>query len=387
MKAQPLFEHHDTLETLNRNLPASEKLRAIHRALRHRLPQIDRIAIALYDAKTDVLRTFINSGDANPLPHYESRLQDAPSLAEILRCGRPRVVNNLTIFERGEHKHTRNIAEQGYAASYTLPMYLNGVFFGFLFFNSYQRDLFQPDVLSELDLFGHLAAQILINELTAVRTLASAVQATRDITYYRDTETAGHIDRVAHYALLIARTIAGKYGLTDETIEEIFMFAPLHDVGKIGVPDRLLNKPGQFTDAEREAMKQHVLKGREIIDAMVRDFGLDGVHNIDILRNIAEYHHEAVNGTGYLRGLKDQDIPLEARIVAVADVFDALTSRRCYKDAWTNADAFAALERLAGTTLDHDCVAALIQNAEAVTEIQQRFGQDKPPESNMVASS
>ena len=94
------------------------------------------------------------------------------------------------------------------------------------------------------------------------------------------------------------------------------------------------------------------------------------------MRNIAEYHHEAVNGTGYPYGKTSKDIPLEARIVAVADVFDALTSRRPYKEAWSNDEAFASLQQLADQKLDHDCVKALIEHREEVEQIQQRFKED-----------
>ena len=97
---------------------------------------------------------------------------------------------------------------------------------------------------------------------------------------------------------------------------------------------------------------------------------------VDILRNIAEFHHEAVNGNGYPAGKKGGDIPLEARIVAVADIFDALTSQRCYKDAWTNEQAFETLTMLAGEKLDQDCVKALLDNIDEIEKIQQQFRQD-----------
>jgi HD-GYP domain-containing protein (c-di-GMP phosphodiesterase class II) len=120
-------------------------------------------------------------------------------------------------------------------------------------------------------------------------------------------------------------------------------------------------------------MRSHARRGRVMIDDLLVNFGLDGLQHVNILRNIAEYHHEAVNGGGYPKGLQGDAIPLEARIVAVADVFDALTSRRPYKDAWTNDEAFAALQRLAGEKLDGDCVAALISNRAEIERIQEQF--------------
>lgn len=151
------------------------------------------------------------------------------------------------------------------------------------------------------------------------------------------------------------------------------MFSPLHDIGKIGIPDSILLKPAKLSDSERAVMKTHSQKGREIIDNLIENFGLENIEHKEILRNIAEFHHEAINGEGYPSGIKGDEIPLEARIVAVADVFDALTSARPYKEAWSNEKAIQMLKKLSGETLDQDCVNALIENIEAVEKIQQQF--------------
>jgi HD-GYP domain-containing protein (c-di-GMP phosphodiesterase class II) len=124
-------------------------------------------------------------------------------------------------------------------------------------------------------------------------------------------------------------------------------------------------------------MRTHARKGREIIDEVLSNFGLDALQHVNMLRNIAEHHHETMNGKGYPAGLKGSDIPLEARIVAVADVFDALTSRRPYKDAWTNDEAFAMLRRLAGESLDAECVEALVRGRQEVERIQKEFAEDR----------
>jgi HD-GYP domain-containing protein (c-di-GMP phosphodiesterase class II) len=369
-----LFEHSDTLGKLNQNLPLAEKLAFLHEVLRGRHKFIDRIAIALYDAKTETLKTYTHSSDGtNPLPMYEAKLSDAPSLRQIIDQGKSRVVQNLAIFAENGQEHTRRIAAKGYRASYTMPFYNNGNLLGFLFFNSYQPSPFSNETLAELDLFGHLITSVVTNELTAIRTLLATVQAARGITHHRDVETGTHIDRTAHYARLIARELAPQLGFSDEYIEHIFMFSPLHDIGKIGIPDTILHKPGKLNFEEYETMKTHTLKGREIINELVKDFGLDNIQHVQILGNIAEYHHEAIDGTGYPSGLRGDNIPIEARISSVADVFDALTSKRPYKAAWSNEEAFATLQKLSGNKLDQDCVAALMRNLDKIIEIQQRF--------------
>lgn len=366
--------HQDILKELNKNITLSEKLESIHKVLKSRFPFIDRIAVAVHDAKTDLLKTFSHSsGPQAPLVRYEAKMSASRSLMEILETGMPRVINDLTIFGPSEREHTQRIAAQGYVSSYTMPMYINGAFFGFVFFNSREKNSLEPEVLHYLDVFGHLVSLTIINDLMTIRTMLATVKAARDISAHRDMETGAHLDRISHYARLIARELAEKYRFDDEFIEHIFLFAPLHDIGKIGVPDAILRKPAKLTEDEFELMKSHTQKGRQMIDAMLKDFGLDSFQHIDVMRNIAEYHHEMIDGLGYPHGMKGDAIPIESRIIAVADIFDALTSHRPYKTAWTNEEAFAMLRQLAGRQLDPDCVEALVQNAGRVEGIQKRF--------------
>ncbi len=179
---------------------------------------------------------------------------------------------------------------------------------------------------------------------------------------------------MSRYSRLIADTIASTYNLNDEYIEHIFMFSPLHDIGKIGIPDNILFKSGKLDKDEKAIMDSHTNIGRSMIDELLGNFGLENFHYVDMLRNIAEFHHESINGQGYPVGMKGDKIPLEARIVAVADVFDALTSDRPYKKAWTNGKQ--ELKKMAGEQLDRDCVDALIQNLGTVEQIQKRFHED-----------
>ncbi len=369
-----MFNHHDLLEDLNKQLPLKDKLISAHKSIQQKFPFIARIAIALYDPETRVLKTYLDSsGEDKPLLHYQSSLENAPSLQEILDKGLPRVINNLVTFEKGAHEHTQRIGRQGYAASYTMPIFHAGDFIGFLFFNSYQRDVFTEQVLNVLDIFGHLISLMIINELAIFEVMSAAIKTTSHITHLRDPETGSHLDRMSRYSRLISESLAAEYELDDVYIERIFMFSPLHDIGKISIPDSILLKPGPLNEEERSIMNTHARKGREMIDDIVANFGLDRISSIDILRNIAEFHHEAVNGSGYPTGRTSEEIPLEARIVAVADVFDALTSERPYKSAWSNEKAFDMLRQLAGEKLDIDCVNALIANQQKIELIQQQF--------------
>jgi len=368
------LDHIDTLDDLNRHIPLKEKLISAHRALKKTLPFIVRVAVAIYDPGTRVLKTFIHSSEnESPLENYQSLLDDSPSLKKIIDRGLPRVINNMVTIDDGSKEHTRRIGRAGYSASYTMPIFNDGEFLGFIFFNSLEADVFNEKTLSQVDIFGHIISLMIIKELSTIKALAAALKTTGKIAHIRDPETGSHLDRMSRYSRLIASALADKYGLKDDYIEHIFMFSPLHDIGKIGIPDEILMKPGKLDQAEMEVMKSHAVKGREIVDEILSNFGLDGIEYVDVLRNIAAYHHEAINGTGYPSGKSGQDIPLEARIIAVADVFDALTSQRPYKEAWTNESAFEWLKQLAGEKLDLDCVNALLDNIDEVEKIQQRF--------------
>jgi len=372
------FAHKDILDSLNNNLTLKEKLVCTHEAIKKFFPFLARIAITIYDPATTLLKSYIDSSDhPTQWEHCQAHLEDVPSLKEVLDKGRPRVINNMVTFENNEYGHIKRLGREGYAASYTMPFFDNGVFSGFIFFNSDKADVFTDDVLHELDIVGHMISLLVINEMEAVHALTAAVKTTECITHVRDTETGSHLDRMSRYSRLIAVCLTHKYNLDDSYIEHILQFSTLHDIGKVGIPDSILLKPGKLTRKENETMRTHARKGREIIDDLLSNFDLNHFDYVSVLRNIAEYHHEAINGTGYPEGKKGTQIPLEARIVAVADVFDALTSDRPYKKAWSNDEAFAMLKKMGGEKLDRDCVDAIINSRKEVEEIQERFKEDK----------
>ncbi len=379
------FNHPDLLNELNKKIPVSAKIDFIHRVVREKCHFIHRIGVAIYDAKMDSLKTFVHSTEGkNPLPFYQSKLSDAKSLYRIHLSRKPRLINDLDVFKDKKREHSQRIHAQGYRASYTVPMYHHEELKGFVFFNSRQPGCFQEESLPYLDMIARLITLLLTVEFNQVQTLSGALKTATCFSCHKDPETGEHLERMARFSRLIANEIAGEHGLDEQFVEAIFWFAPMHDIGKIAIPDRILLKPGPLTADEFREMKTHTTRGREMIGSMMENFNLAGHIYSDMIGNIAEYHHENVDGSGYPRGLKGAAIPLEARIVAVADVFDALTSRRVYKPAWSNEEAFAELRQLAGWKLDSDCVNILINQADKIREIQQTF-QEKPAEQQAAA--
>jgi len=376
LPVKSLFPHEDPLRILNTPENLGKKLGAIHAHLSTVFPGIDRVAVASYDRETDLLKTFIaSSGPENSLVYYDAKLADSPSLQEILKIGRPRVVADLALFSKGSHLHTQAIQQLGFRSSYTMPVFQDGTFWGFVFFNSLKADAFTPERFPLLDVYGHLIGALVTTEMLAVRVLAAAVRTAEGMVHRRDPETGAHIERMSRYARLIARQLgaAGVHKIDDQTIESIFEFAPLHDLGKIGIPDSILLKQGALSPEERKIMNSHTTQGLAMVEEIARNFGLEHLEGLDLLRNIAEDHHETLDGKGYPRGLKGTEISLEARIVAVADIFDALTSARSYKAPWSNEEAFAMLRKLGKDKLDADCVEALVLNEKEVKAIQAQF--------------
>ena len=187
--------------------------------------------------------------------------------------------------------------------------------------------------LNALDIFARLLCLTMVQGFAQARVLESTLRMAVRLTHYRDPESKGHLERMAQCARLIARALAPVNDLSDEFVESVLRFAPMHDIGKIGIPDRILLKDGPLTPAECEVMQSHVLKGVEIVDDFLAEMDGGGIGQRDLLRNVVLFHHEAIDGSGYPHGCRGSDIPLEGRIVMVADVFDALGSQRPYEAA------------------------------------------------------
>jgi len=198
-----------------------------------------------------------------------------------------------------------------------------------------------------------------------------------DIVESRDKNTGAHVRKTAAYTEIILHEMRrkGYYAdqLTDEYISDVVNSAPLHDVGKIQVPDAILNKPGKLTDEEFAVMKNHAAAGRDIISQAISLVPNSGY--LDEARNLAAYHHEKWNGKGYPYGLSGLDIPLSARVMAVADVFDALVSKRSYKQPFSYEKAMEIIKEGSGSHFDPLIVDAFVSAGEEVRLVEQKFSQ------------
>jgi putative two-component system response regulator len=200
------------------------------------------------------------------------------------------------------------------------------------------------------------ADELLESRLQVVQRLGRAAE-------YKDNETGMHVMRMSHYS----KVLAVAYGLTDKQAEILLHAAPMHDIGKIGIADSIMLKPGKLTEEEFALMKHHPEIGAEIIG----DCGDSLLLNV--AKSVSLTHHEKWDGSGYPRGLSGEDIPIEGRICAIADVFDALTSKRPYKEAWSIEKTVDFLKEQKGKHFEPKLVDLLIENLPQILEIKATF--------------
>jgi putative two-component system response regulator len=234
------------------------------------------------------------------------------------------------------------------------------------------------DFISKPYEHAELIAQIRAGErILSLETRDVAIFALAKLAESRDPETGAHLERVQNYCRVLAQQLAGvakfRGQIGTEFINLLYQTSPLHDIGKVGIPDAVLLKPGRLDAAEFAIMRTHTLIGAATLDAALRKF--PGAKFLEMARDIAATHHERFDGNGYPNRLAGSAIPLAGRIVAVADVYDALTSKRVYKEAFSHEDAMATIVRDSGTHFDPDVVGALLGAEPQFISVRRRFAE------------
>ncbi len=209
----------------------------------------------------------------------------------------------------------------------------------------------------------------------AVRAKDAIIFAMASLAEVRDNETGNHIHRTQYYIRALAEEARDRFPeLDDRTVDLLFKCAPLHDIGKIGIPDAILLKPGKLDPEEFAIMKTHAEKGRVAIEAAEKKLGPSEF--LKLAKEIAWTHHERWNGAGYPRGLAGSDIPLAGRLMAIADVYDALVSKRCYKQAIPHSEAVDIIVKERGRQFDPELIDVFLSVAPKFDDINQQFTDD-----------
>lgn len=230
------------------------------------------------------------------------------------------------------------------------------------------------DFLNDKNLYLETEITKRTHEISAIQDVT--ILAMASLAETRDLETGNHIRRTQHYVKVLAEKLKTHpnfgYFLSETMIETLFKSAPLHDIGKVGIPDRILLKPGKLTADEFEIMKTHTTLGRDAIKHAENQLGLQ-VEFLRIAKEIAYYHQEKYDGSGYPTGASGNDIPISARLMSLADVYDALISRRVYKDPMPHAQALGIIIEGRGKHFDPDIVDAFLTLQDEFQAIAERF--------------
>ncbi len=301
------------------------------------------------------------------------------SLGEILETGFPRVINDLEIYSRNKppKEYTQILLEEGIRSSITLPLVMNGKALGFLFFSSRTVNAYTDLHLSFLQNLRNAVAlafekNIVVDELVYATTLSLAKMAEA-----RDEDTADHLDRMSRYTTLLARLMIEQgvrsSDIPGDFVKDLERFSPMHDIGKVGIRDDVLLKPGKLDPAEWEHMKTHTTYGANVLKEAANSNSRVGRSFFTMGIRIAQNHHEKWDGSGYPEGLSGEAIPLEARIIAVADVLDALTTKRPYKKAFPFEESVAIMREGAGTHFDPEIFACFERNLGAFRALHGEF--------------
>jgi HD-GYP domain-containing protein (c-di-GMP phosphodiesterase class II) len=340
----------------------------------------DRIAVALIDTLDNVVAEAAY-GMAGPIELEEGFALPLAetSLGGLARLGAPRIINDLGAYlGSAQSRPTALIVKEGYRSSLTIPIVIQGVCRGFAFFNSVRAGAYDQGHVRQAErivgiirhyVYHHYVVQIMLAESSAA--FVKAMEK-------KDNETGLHIVRMSRYSHAIAHEMhkSGAYPaeLGHRMLREILWFAPLHDIGKIGIPDAVLFKPGRLDADEIQVMRGHVLGGSAILRDMAGSLS-QYLHGrlLATAIDIIEGHHERWDGGGYPRGLSGLGIPLAARIVAVGDVFDALTSARPYKEAWSFERAADHIASDSGMAFDPLVVDGFLRCMPALEEIGERY--------------
>ncbi len=371
------------IENLNKNVPFKEILQYIFDSFSDYIPYT-YIGVALIenDRKTIKASYGVTGKYHENLPKrflgYRAELKNT-SLERIVDTGEERVINDLEEYVKGKplKEYNRILLEEGIRSSITFPLKNNIETVGIIFFSSNKKNVYQKDHIEFLKTLANsitmsLEKDIFVDDMIVSSTLALAV-----LTEDRDPDTGGHLKRMTIYSKAIAEILSRQDKYKDiidiEYISSIERFSPLHDIGKVAIRDDILLKPAKLTKEEFEIMKSHTTYGGDVLRQADENLKKKGRSIFKMGIEIAEGHHEKWDGTGYPRGKKGEDIPLSARIVAIADVFDALTSKRPYKRAFTFEESVDILKEGAGKHFDPYIMNVFIENIDEIKMIYNDF--------------
>lgn len=375
----------DLIENLNKSSSFNEILEYIYYSFTPFIP-FTYIGMALiedsgksikaaYGISNDILNGPSPAGD---LLGFKTHL-DGTSLVNVIKTGKPRIINDLEKYTEGRtlKMYNKIILDAGIRSSITLPIKHNNEAVGIIFFSSKNKNSYTEEHAQFLMTIANSISIAFEKNIFIKDIILSSIIGLAKLAESRDEDTGDHLNRMSTYSETIAELLykKSKYRelITPEFIDDIEKFSPLHDIGKVGIADKILLKPGKLTYEEFEEMKKHTTYGAEVLRAANKNISKEGISLFKLGIEIAENHHEKWDGSGYPKGLKAEEIPLSARIVAVADVFDALTSRRPYKEPFPLDATLNMLSEGSGKHFDPEIIRIVLENKPVIIALYNKF--------------
>jgi response regulator RpfG family c-di-GMP phosphodiesterase len=264
---------------------------------------------------------------------------------------------------------------EGIKSNMVIPLKMGDAVFGMVFFSSIEKNHFNTKHLRLAEKIINEVSGLLNRSYFTKVVFSKITNSFAELVDQKDNETGEHIMRMVKYSVAIAEALREKrlpgYSVNRKFVLEIERNASAHDIGKVGIPDEILKKPGRLTAEEWQIMKLHAGVGADIFKSLREGLRVFDADFYKFAEEIARFHHERWDGSGYPEGLRGSAIPLSARIVALADVFDAITSKRVYKEPFSFEQSVQMIKDSAGTHLDPVLVEVFVENIEKIWEIYQ----------------
>lgn len=363
------------IQNINNNDNFNDVLQFMYTSFSEFIP-LNHIGIALIDSGGEALNLSYSITDGNMMPISDELLShkmllDESNLRSVLESGEPRVINDLEhhLESSGQYYYDQISLERGIKSSIAVPLKIDGNPLGFVIFSSIKKNAYNDEHIHFLETITDSIAisfnkNILISEILYGNSSALAKLAES-----RDHYTGEHLTRIKTYSWMIAKflSVDSKYmnSMDAQYIQDVEKYSELHDIGKVAIEDGILMKPGKLTKEEFAIMKKHTIYGGRVLREAEANIQKGQKKILQMGIEIAECHHEKWNGNGYPYGLVGESIPLCARIVSVADVFDALTSERPYKKAMAFEVAFDIIKGGKGESFDPEIVDVFIKYEKA----------------------
>ncbi|WP_305372293.1 HD-GYP domain-containing protein [Photobacterium leiognathi] len=355
------------------NLTLKQKLDHLNTLIQDWYPDYVGFAIAMLDNDNNLYSVYRSQGYGVKFPDFIEAIHKSSRLSTLRETRSPDIIDDMTCHLPSiKHIH-QTLIRKSCLSSMATPIYnKNDEFVGIMFINARIPYFFRQN-LNFFNTISLIASLFINDDLNVKRSFHNIIKTILLISHHKDPETQNHLKRVAEYSRLIALYLGKRKLCNGHFIDAVYHYADMHDIGKYMIPDEILFSTKIYTPEERQIMNEHPELGYQLILKTLKQWGGITDDNLKIILNIIRHHHERFDGDGFPLKLKGEDIPLEARIVTVADVTDALLSHRPYKKPWPLSDVIKYLQEGSGKQFDPLCVEAITKNMAKASQIQNQY--------------